>query len=75
MTLPMTAARPTYSLAPLVQVATVTLTNADIKALRATPKTLVAAPGTGKFLEFVISFIEACCWGKRSQRVNRQPSG
>lgn len=31
----------------------VALTNAEIKALRATPKTLVAAPGTGKVLEFV----------------------
>ena len=42
-----------YNFAPLIQVATVTLTNAEIKALRATPKTLVAAPGAGKFLEFV----------------------
>lgn len=31
----------------------VSLTNAEIKALRATPKTLVAAPGAGKVLEFV----------------------
>jgi len=33
--------------------ADVALTNADIKALRATPKTLVAAPGTGKVVEFL----------------------
>lgn len=31
----------------------VALTNAEIKALRATPKELVAAPGAGKLLEFV----------------------
>jgi hypothetical protein len=43
----------TYDLTPLVCVATVALSNADIKALRATPKTLVAAPGSGKVLEFV----------------------
>lgn len=30
---------------------TVELTNAEIKALRATPKVLVAAPGSGKFIE------------------------
>lgn len=36
-----------------IQYAAVSLTNAEIKALRATPKTLVAAPGTGKVLEFV----------------------
>lgn len=30
-----------------------TITNAEIKALRATPKTLVAAPAAGKVLEFV----------------------
>jgi hypothetical protein len=30
----------------------VLLSNADIKALRATPKTLVPAPGAGKVLEF-----------------------
>ena len=33
--------------------ADVALTNADIKALRATPKTLVPAPGTGKVIEFL----------------------
>jgi len=33
--------------------AEVSLTNAEIKALRATPKTLVAAPGAGLLLEFV----------------------
>lgn len=37
----------------LVQVATGTITNAEFKALRATPKTLVPAPGAGKMLEFV----------------------
>lgn len=37
----------------LVQYAEVTLTNAEIKALRAAPKTLVAAPGAGKVLEFI----------------------
>jgi hypothetical protein len=33
--------------------ADVALTNADIKALRATPKTLVPAPGAGKVIEFL----------------------
>ena len=37
----------------IIRYATVALTNAEIKALRATPKTLVSAPGSGKFLEFV----------------------
>lgn len=37
----------------LIAQATVTVTNAQIKALRATPKTLVAAPGAGLVLEFV----------------------
>lgn len=32
---------------------TVELSNADIKALRATPKTLVAAPGADKVVEFI----------------------
>lgn len=36
-----------------IQVVEVAITNAEIKALRATPKTLVAAPGAGKYLEFV----------------------
>ena len=31
----------------------ITITNAQIKALRATPKTLVAAPGANKILEFM----------------------
>src|SRR3954462_11707948 len=43
----------TFDVTPVINVATVTLTNAEIKALRATPKTLVAAPGAGKMLEFV----------------------
>lgn len=43
----------TISFDPMIAVASVTLTNAEIKALRATPKTLVAAPGSGKMLEFV----------------------
>lgn len=38
---------------PMIAVVTVTLTNAEIKALRAAPKTLVAAPGAGKLLELV----------------------
>src|SRR5689334_6754948 len=33
--------------------AEVAISNAEIKALRASPKTLVAAPGAGKYLEFV----------------------
>lgn len=36
-----------------IQYAEVALTNGEIKALRATPKTLVAAPGAGKVIEFV----------------------
>lgn len=48
----------TYSLVPVINVATVTLTNAEIKALRATPKTLVAAPGSGYVLEFVSAVLK-----------------
>jgi hypothetical protein len=48
----------TYSLAPLINVATVTVTNAQLKALRAAPKTLVAAPGAGKVLEFISATIK-----------------
>jgi len=33
--------------------AVVTLTNAQIKALRATPITIVAAPGSGKMVQLV----------------------
>jgi hypothetical protein len=43
---------------PMIAVVRVTLTNAEIKALRATPKTLVAAPGAGKVLEFVSAVIK-----------------
>lgn len=39
----------------VMHVDTVTLTNAEIKALRATPKVIVASPGAGKYIE-VISF-------------------
>lgn len=38
--------------------ARVTITNAEIKALRATPKTLVATPGSGKILEFISAVIK-----------------
>ena len=38
---------------PILRLAEVSLSSADILALRATPKTLVAAPGTGLLLEFV----------------------
>lgn len=36
-----------------LQYAEVTITNAEMLALRAAPKTLVAAPGAGKVLEFL----------------------
>lgn len=42
----------------LLKYATVTLTNAEIKALRATPKTLVAAQGANKVIEFVSAVIK-----------------
>lgn len=41
----------------LIQTAAVSLTNAQIKALRATPITLVAAPGASKFIEFIYATI------------------
>jgi hypothetical protein len=48
---------PVFSSSPtgdgVTQWAEVSITNAEMLALRATPKTLVAAPGTGKVLEFV----------------------
>jgi predicted RecA/RadA family phage recombinase len=39
--------------ASILRYTTVEVSNAEIKALRATPKELVAAPGANKFLEFV----------------------
>jgi hypothetical protein len=48
----------TYDFSGVINVATVTLTNAELKALRATPKTLVAAPGSGKVLEFVSAVLK-----------------
>ena len=48
----------TYNLDPMIASVTVSLTNAEIKALRATPKTLVAAPGSGKYLEFISAVIK-----------------
>lgn len=36
-----------------IQYAEVSITNAEMLALRATPKTLVAAPGAGKMIEFL----------------------
>lgn len=37
----------------LTRYVTVSISNAEMLALRATPKTLVAAPGAGKFIEFI----------------------
>lgn len=42
----------------LLKYATVTLTNAEIKALRAAPKTLVAAQGANKVIEFVSALLK-----------------
>lgn len=42
-----------WTLNPQLRVATVSLTNAQMLALRATPVELVAAPGAGKYLELV----------------------
>jgi hypothetical protein len=47
-----------YDLSGMLNVARVTVTNAQLKALRAAPKTLVAAPGAGKVLEFVSAVIK-----------------
>lgn len=41
----------------LVRYRDVTLTNAQVLALRATPQTLVAAPGTSKLAEFVSAIV------------------
>ena len=43
----------TFDLTPIVNYAEVTVSTAEMLAVRATPKTLVAAPGAGKVLEFV----------------------
>lgn len=51
LTAPVFASSPTGD--GVTQWAEVSITNAEMLALRATPKTLVAAPGAGKFLEFV----------------------
>ena len=37
----------------ILQYAAVSMTSAEVKALRATPKTLVAAPGAGKVIEYI----------------------
>jgi len=44
---------PTTAPVGVYQYVDVSITNAQIKALRATPKTLVAAPGAGRMLSFV----------------------
>lgn len=43
----------TFDLSKIINVAEVALTTAEMLELRATPKTLVAAPGAGYVLEFV----------------------
>ncbi len=43
--------------ATVLRYATVTLTNSNIKNLRATPITLVAAPGAGKWVEFISGWL------------------
>jgi hypothetical protein len=47
----------TYDFTALANYAEVVLTNSQLKALRATPKTLVAAPGAGKVIEFVSAIL------------------
>jgi hypothetical protein len=42
----------------VMKVVKVTLTNAEIKALRATPKTLVAAPGANKVVQYVSAILK-----------------
>lgn len=43
---------------PRIHRVKVSLTNAQIKAMRATPVTLVAAPGASKFVEFVSAVLK-----------------
>lgn len=50
-----TATSPVWVSDPMTAV--VALTNAEIKALRATPKELVAAPGAGRLLEFISALL------------------
>ena len=47
-----------FSLVGATQVEKISLTNAEIKALRATPKTLVSAPGANKSLEFISAVLK-----------------
>lgn len=57
--IPRTAVAVSADLDPtLVQYATVTLTNANIKAMRATPITLVAAQGANKVVELVSALLK-----------------
>lgn len=55
LTAPVFASSPTGD--GVLQWAEVAITNAQMLALRATPKTLVAAPGAGKVIEFVQALI------------------
>src|SRR5689334_23700033 len=47
------SARVTGTITEIIKTAAVTLTNAQVKALRATPVELVPAPGAGRALKFI----------------------
>lgn len=65
-----TTASPTWTESPAVLTASVTLTNAQMLALRAAPVTLVAAPGAGLRLEFLAATLNGDLTGAYTETAD-----